>query len=96
MLFLNFCKLLLGLKPLCWPRLQSMAQTRKEEKEGVGDLTARSVEDETQNAISNGPPRIDSLGPPIEVLPANGRGRRVCKLSLGCPTSFSGFEQPDV
>ena len=38
----------------------------------------------------------NSLGPPTEVHSVKGRGRHVYKLSLGCPTTFWGFDQPDV
>jgi len=41
-------------------------------------------------------PGNNSLGPPIEVLPVKSRGRHVYKLSLGCPTTFWGFDPPDV
>jgi len=38
----------------------------------------------------------DSLGPPTEVHSVKGRGRHVYKLSLVCPTTFWGFDHPDV
>jgi len=41
-------------------------------------------------------PGNNSLGPPTEVHSVKGRGRHVYKLSLGCPTTFWGFDQPDV
>jgi len=37
------------------------------------------------------PPGINSLGCPLEVLPVQGRGRRVYQLSLGCQTTHYGI-----
>jgi len=95
-----------------WQRLRmkknaSSSQKRRKQRAGKRghEKTLTAIENEKERVcvyFQGCPPAglrspgNNSLGPPTEVHSVKGRGRHVYKLSLGCPTTFWGFDQPDV